>query len=137
MRILKYALILSNWIKFWTKGTIYKAATISFYREVFGTTMLSRAIFLKGVLKWPRKLFNAYVSILRTPEMVGLAHQFCARFCLYNSKFREKNQIIINSVKHGMCNLYINDFYIINISSKMIRISSSFFVISHIIYFST
>ena len=48
---------------------------------------------------------------LRTPELVGLAHRFCASFCLYSSKFREKNQIIINSMKHGMCNIHISDYF--------------------------
>ena len=50
---------------------------------------------------------------LRTPELVGLAHQFCASYvsvCTC-SKFIEKNQIIINSMKHAMCNIHINDNY--------------------------
>ena len=48
---------------------------------------------------------------LKDPELVSLAHQFCASFCLHSSKFREKNQIIINLMKHGMCNTHINDYY--------------------------
>ena len=50
-------------------------------------------------------------SNLRTPELVSLAHQFCPSFCLYSSRFREKNQIIINLMKHGMCKTHINDYY--------------------------
>ena len=52
-----------------------------------------------------------WLSPLRTPELVGLAHHFCASFCLYSRKFREKNQIKINLMKHGMCNIHINDYY--------------------------
>ena len=56
-------------------------------------------------------VLKTFFFTLRTPELVDLAHQFCARFCLYSSKFREKNQIIINSMKHGMCNIHNNDYY--------------------------
>ena len=52
-----------------------------------------------------------FAFALRTPELVGLADHFCASFCLYSSKFREKNQIEINLMKHGMCNIHINDYY--------------------------
>ena len=56
--------------------------------------------------------FRRYVLlILRTPELVGLAHNFCARKVSVCSKFIEKNQIIINSMKYAMCNIHINDYY--------------------------
>ena len=51
------------------------------------------------------------------------------------SKFIEKNQIIINSMKYILCVIYILMITILNISSIMIQILSCFIVISHIIYF--
>ena len=52
-----------------------------------------------------------YWLYLRTPELVGLAHQFCASKVSVCSKFTEKNQIVIISMKHAMCNMHINDCY--------------------------
>ena len=72
--------------------------------------VISFKIALKFVI-WILLLSNLQYTILRTPELVGLAHHFCASFCLYSSKFREKNQIKINLMKHGMCNIHINDYY--------------------------
>ena len=46
---------------------------------------------------------------LRTPEPVGLAHKFCATKVSVCSKFIEKDQIIIISIKYAMCNIHIND----------------------------
>ena len=46
--------------------------------------------------------FGHFLGIdLRTPELVSVC-------TVANSE--EKNQIIINSMKHGMCNIHINDY---------------------------
>ena len=47
---------------------------------------------------------------LRTPELEGLAHQFCASWVYVCSEFVEMNQIIINSMKYALCNIHINDY---------------------------
>ena len=49
--------------------------------------------------------------ILRTPELVGLAHRFGASKVSVFSKFIDKNQIIIFSIKYVMCNIHMNDYY--------------------------
>ena len=53
---------------------------------------------------------DAVYSYLRTPELEGLAHQFCARWIYVCSKFVEINQIKINPMKYAMCNVHINDY---------------------------
>lgn len=45
---------------------------------------------------------------LRTPELTGLVHQLCASKVSVSSKFREKNQIIIKSLKYTVCNIHMS-----------------------------
>ena len=56
----------------------------------------------------PLKKISEIISILRTPELVGLAH---VSVCTVANSEKRINQIIINSMKHGMCNIHNNDYY--------------------------
>ena len=62
---------------------------------------------------WPlvTNYYHPQVVMLRTPELVGLAHQFCASYVSVCSRFRENNQILIISMKHALCIIHINDYY--------------------------
>ena len=65
-------------------------------------------------------------ELLRTPELVGLAHRFDASKVSVFSKFIDKNQIIIFSNKYAMCNIHIKDYY-----SKYFVFNDSNFILFH------
>ena len=47
---------------------------------------------------------------LRTAELEGLVHQFCANWVYVCSEFVEMNQCIFNLMKYDICNIHINDY---------------------------